>query len=624
MASAVDNFFSYGRYIPKPFESYTAVEVASKYAPEKVGGSVSTTLCPSIIKALNAVCACMEGSGKGAVGTIDHRHVAEYKSAVSEEAYHLVMYNSQDGSFLASVYQTDTKVKETYQMNRRNRDGAALLMAMFPEFNTDDEFKEKFGEYYVEYAAGFPDVDKAADIVGVLCDNVYRRIKDPACEAHVKTNVDMAGNIMRLTSTHLDSGQFKPRKLVAGEFTIFDTAKSSKTATRAKPIVALSDFVGKYNFHKRSFSMLEQMLIPKMPEWYCVPEETVRVCKHIQATTGKAAQMRNFLFRGPAGSGKTMAAKAIASALNLPYMKLTCSSDTEIYDFVGQYVPVSNSETNDTEGVNPEIEKLNAIGGITYENVAKLMKLPDLACLEYDPEGTYERLTGEVKETVSVEECIKVVFDKITQKIQELVSTSSDGGQKFSYVETDFINALKNGYLVEIQEPTLITRPGVMVGLNSLLEQGGTITLPTGQVIQRHPDAVVVITTNVSYEGCRNLNQSMVDRMNLVVDIPTPTPEVMIERVMSITGETDEYKISQMVDVVTKLAIHCRENHITDGCVGMRSLIDWVLSTEVTGDPYESALSTIISKATTDEMEQRDLIESVLEQTYMPKEAMAV
>ena len=177
---------------------------------------------------------------------------------------------------------------------------------------------------------------------------------------------------------------------------------------------------------------------------------------------------------------------------------------------------------------------------------------------------------------------------------------------------------------MEIQEPTLITRPGVMVGLNSLLEQGGTITLPTGQVIQRHPDAVVVITTNVSYEGCRNLNQSMVDRMNLVVEIPMPTPEVMIERVMSITGETDEYKISQMVDVVTKLAIHCRENHITDGCVGMRSLIDWVMSTEVTGDPYESALSTIISKATTDEMEQRDLIESVLEQTYMPKESMTV
>lgn len=624
MPSAVDNFFSYGRYIPKPFESYTTVSVASKYAPPKVGGAASTTLCPSIIKALNAVCACMEGSGKGAVGTIDHRHVAEYKSSVSEESYHLVMYNSQDGSFLASVYQTNTKVKETYQMNRSKRDGAALLMAMFPEFNKDEEFKEKFGEYYVEYAAGFPDVDKAADILGVLCDNVYRRIKDPSCEAHVKTNVDTAGNIMRLSSTHLDSGQFKPRKLVAGEFVIFDTPKTNTKKSKAKPSVALSDFVGKYNFHQREFSMLEQLLIPKMPEWYCVPEETVRVCKHVQATTGKSAQMRNFLFRGPAGSGKTMAAKAIAAALSLPYMKLTCSSDTEIYDFVGQYVPVSNMGESKESEYSSEIKKLDEMGGITYQNVAKMLDLPSLASLEFDPEGTYQLLTGTEKESVTVEECVKVVFDKITRKIQELISPSSNGGQKFEYVETDFIRALKNGYLVEIQEPTLITRPGVMVGLNSLLEQGGTITLPTGEMIERHPDAVVVITTNVSYEGCRNLNQSMVDRMNLVVDIETPTPEVMIERVMNITGATDEYQISQMVDVVTKLAIHCRENHITDGCVGMRSLIDWVMSTEITGDPYESALSTIISKATTDELEQRDLIESVLEQTYMPKEAIAV
>ena len=81
------------------------------------------------------------------------------------------------------------------------------------------------------------------------------------------------------------------------------------------------------------------------------------------------------------------------------------------------------------------------------------------------------------------------------------------GGQRFSYVETDFLRALKNGYVVEIQEPTTIVQPGVLVGLNSLLEQGGSITLPTGEIIRRHPDAVVVVTTNVSYEGCRGMNQ---------------------------------------------------------------------------------------------------------------------
>ena len=81
-------------------------------------------------------------------------------------------------------------------------------------------------------------------------------------------------------------------------------------------------------------------------------------------------------------------------------------------------------------------------------------------------------------------------------------------GQTFRYVETDFLKALKHGYVVEIQEPTTIMQPGVLVGLNSLLEQEGSITLPTGEIIERHPDTVIVVTTNVSYEGCRGLNRA--------------------------------------------------------------------------------------------------------------------
>ena len=56
-----------------------------------------------------------------------------------------------------------------------------------------------------------------------------------------------------------------------------------------------------------------------------------------------------------------------------------------------------------------------------------------------------------------------------------------------------------------------------------------------------------------------------------------------------------------MVQVVNDMTDYCRKNSITDGSCGMRSLIDWVISTEISGDPYESALYTIISKATADE-----------------------
>lgn len=93
-------------------------------------------------------------------------------------------------------------------------------------------------------------------------------------------------------------------------------------------------------------------------------------------------------------------------------------------------------------------------------------------------------------------------------------------------------------------------QPGVLVGLNSLLEQTGSITLPTGEIIKRHPDAVVVVTTNVSYEGCRNMNQSVVDRMSMVEDVELPAPEIMVQRAMSVTGVRMSIQISQMVQVV--------------------------------------------------------------------------
>ena len=42
----------------------------------------------------------------------------------------------------------------------------------------------------------------------------------------------------------------------------------------------------------------------------------------------------------------------------------------------------------------------------------------------------------------------------------------------------------------------------------------------------------------------------------------------------------------------------------------MRSLISWIMSTEITGDPYTSALCTVISKATSDEEDRNALITS--------------
>lgn len=620
MSVSINNLFNYSRSLPVPFDTMTnkKVKVASMY-----GAKTESTLCGSVIKAVHAMCRCMNGTGEGAVGQIDtNKSVAEYKSSVGPDAYHLVVFDAASGSALASVYDKNTELIEQYVAHPSQRDGAAIFFALMPFLMSDVEFDETFQEYYDQFIAGYPDMAKATESMAILCDNAYRRIKDDTCPAHINITVDKSGNLMRVSQGQLDSGSFVPTSVTAGEFTIF--AKTGPAVIKkAGVVVEHTDFVGKYPLTLgRTLSALEQSLIPKLPEWYIIPPEVVDICKHAQKTTGRPMQMRNFLLRGPAGTGKTMGAKAIAAGLGLPYMKYTCSANTEIFDFTGMIFPETDAVSTGSLELDREREILKSMGGISYANVAKLMRLPDLDDMDYDPAGVYQALTGVENLAATVQDCMSVVLEKVTEKVQALSKRAENrqsSGQNYTYVETDFVKALKHGYLVEVQEPSTIIQPGVLVGLNSLLEQEGSITLPTGEIIRRHPDTVVIVTTNVSYEGCRQMNQSVVDRMSLVKDIELPKPEVMVQRAMAVTGCADEYLVSQMVQVVNDMADYCRKNSITDGACGMRSLIDWVISAEISGDPYLSAKYTVISKATADEEDREALITTILDPMFAPK-----
>lgn len=620
MSVSINNLFNYSRSLPVPFDTMTnkKVKVASMY-----GAKTESTLCGSVIKAVHAMCRCMNGTGEGAVGQIDtNKSVAEYKSSVGPDAYHLVVFDAASGSALASVYDKNTELIEQYVAHPSQRDGAAIFFALMPFLMSDVEFDETFQEYYDQFIAGYPDMAKATESMAILCDNAYRRIKDDTCPAHINITVDKSGNLMRVSQGQLDSGSFVPTSVTAGEFTIF--AKTGPAVIKkAGVVVEHTDFVGKYPLTPgRTLSALELSLIPKLPEWYIIPPEVVDICKHAQKTTGRPMQMRNFLLRGPAGTGKTMGAKAIAAGLGLPYMKYTCSANTEIFDFTGMIFPETDAVSTGCSELDREREILKSMGGISYANVAKLLRLPDLDDMDYDPAGVYQALTGVENLAATVQDCMSVVLEKVTEKVQALSKRAENcqsSGQNYTYVETDFVKALKHGYLVEVQEPSTIIQPGVLVGLNSLLEQEGSITLPTGEIIRRHPDTVVIVTTNVSYEGCRQMNQSVVDRMSLVKDIELPEPEVMVQRAMAVTGCADEYLVSQMVQVVNDMADYCRKNSITDGACGMRSLIDWVISAEISGDPYLSAKYTVISKATADEEDREALITTILDPMFAPK-----
>ena len=117
-----------------------------------------------------------------------------------------------------------------------------------------------------------------------------------------------------------------------------------------------------------------------------------------------------------------------------------------------------------------------------------------------------------------------------------------------------FIRALKNGYLVEIQEPSTILQPGVLVGLNSLLEQGGAITLPTGKVIHQPPGRCGGGHHQHQLRGLPGHQPKRSGPHEPDQGHGASTPEVMAQRAMAVTGAADECQVIQMVQVVSGLA----------------------------------------------------------------------
>lgn len=582
---------------PAPFDD-------PKYAGSKSMGfsqyntsstAQKSTLHAPTMRALLAyaklVSATENGQSVDGLGAIGHQgttyRISEYRSANKTDC---VVFNPVTGKFNAAQVEDGTQALKPYSVGAGNGTGSGLLFCLMPVLNEDDEFRQKFQEFVSLLESGWADMDAAFECALTLCDNVYRRIENSKQLGSdgVKISIPTTGNISVITQMAMDSGNYAPTGASYGEFTVM---QMSGTPTAKASSFQKEDFVAKYVLSNRTLTAREQAMVPTLPDWYIIPKEVVRVCEHAKVTTASSQPMRNFLFRGEAGTGKTMGAQAIAAGLNLPYTLMTCSANTEITDLVGQFIPdtgISQSGSNCTE-------------------------LPKISDITMHPPSVYMMLTGEYDEEKTEDDVLQKLIEIA---VGNLVEKEETPGQRIRYVDTPLVEAIRHGYVCELQEPSCIANPGVLVGLNSLLDNCQVITLPTGERVKRHPDTVIVVTTNSDYSGCRDMNQSVISRMDLIYDMEAPDLNTMVKRVMNVTGFTDEQEATKMAIVVRDVAERCRQTMITDGSCGMREFKSWVLSTMVTHDPYESALSTIISSASADPDNRAELISACLEPQY--------
>ena len=536
-------------------------------SPLATGRAKRSTLAPSLLKAIWAM-----ANGKIAIGeTASGDTVIEWESGDNID---IIIYTFATGVVRGTSYDKLADSYNNYSFGPTAKGGTALVCAIMNELSNPDyvSLKNKFADC----ATAFKDINAmisagsgtpgyfSNDEALMLSDFFYRQLCD---DGLIKLT---SQTLPRLTEMDIMAGKLKPERVSCGSFKLL-LGKGAAAAVAASS----EDFS-----LKRDLTDEEKAQVPEIPDWYNPSPEGLVILSHIK----NGRNFRNFLLRGPAGTGKTMDAKFIANKLNLPYMLYTCSDDTDTFDLLGQMVPDVRSEGKDAPKA-------------------------DLDECFFDPVEAYKQLTG-------VEKLDATSFEAIEAwgKVKDIEEKAK---KDFVFVESPIIKALRHGYVVEIQEPTVIGRPGVLVALNSLLD-GGCVQLATGEKIKRHPDTVVILTANVDYNGCRQMNQSVISRMDLLFSKRELTPAQVAKRICNRLepDAVQEVVIGKMTEVAEKVRKHIKENGIVDGVCGYREVLSWAKSYMVTGDPVTSAGYAFLSKVTDDFDEQDKIMMLFIENSF--------
>lgn len=477
-----------------------------------------------------------------------------------------------------------------------------FLFCMWGYYMQDKEFHDTFNKLLVFYkriiaktstlSVNKNDVDAAKKCACKLADIAYfMSTKDKVANSKLESRVipnptvnSVGGLYDTLVATDAAAptafiGNISPFKDSRGK----DMAVSEPEPESEKPKTA-ADLEKAFLLNKKRVLTDTEKALLIVPDSHIPGVEAYSLCKHIQKSSKTPRPIRNILLRGEAGTGKTETAKDIALGLGLPYVFVTCSSDTEIYDLLGQMMP---NKPNETPMSIDEYQ--NAYGDLD------LNALPTATDISNDPEMAYKAITGKKKRDATEADCLAAIIQRAT------AGGADSGANGFHYVESPLIQAIRNGWVCEIQEPTVIAKPGVLVGLNGLLDSTSAVNLPTGETIRRHPDAVIIATTNISYEGCRDMNQSVLSRFQIKMDIHAPEDTILAERLRSMTGCPKSVRVPQILKAYHAVLNTLKTLYLTDGSVDLRTLADWISSYMITGSYMESAEMTIIPSATADE-----------------------
>lgn len=591
--------WTFSRPLPEPFgkeadrigkKDSTKVETLSVHNRMRRGKR--STLHAPTLKALKLLAEIVDG--KGAAGyQLQDEKVRYYcmetvkDNTVSKEVC-VIVYDRTDG-ICKGIVQNGSTRSGMPQFGERGTTAKELLAIMGYASITDGPLHDKeFASNFLKFKQELgrqTDMEALMNLAFLLCDNLYRRIEnaDALGEAGIpfhSTTLD-TGNIPVIIGSRLENGFYSPDVTEYGAFTVLKEGKRKQSGT----IGALK------STYNRGFSLTEKEkeLIPALPETYEVPQEAIEIVEAVCSTP-----MRVFMSAGDAGTGKSTNAKIIAQLLGMPYYFFTCGEATDEVDLVSSMVPNIRSEGKTEE--------------ISY---------PTFKDMVMDPASALERITGDYEEDIDAEHAFKKILESLYKEGLEKGRQEKD----FCLMESSIVTGCRRPSVIEIQEPSVIAKPGTLVKLNGLLDEGASITLASGEVVHRDPDTVILLTTNMDYKGCRGFNESVLSRMRMLQFLEPLTAQAMVERVLKKVKFPDHMLLKQMADVVCEIQRYCKTEMITGGVCGYREFEDWVWAYLVQKDVCNAAKRTIIAKAAPEKEDREELYRTQIKTRFSEKKA---
>lgn len=583
--------------LPEPFQEEIKKAGGVKYTTNEAFCSMhnhlsrgrKATLYPAVLQAILQLLRAEEGENCIAAGIQLEKEgettffCLEYEK---QEGRCYIAYNPKNGRFSEGIFMQPGLTRALPEVSQSGSHGEEFL-ALFAYASLEDKgnlYDQEFHDYYEalkdQYRCGWSDRDKTLHVAFVLCDNLYRRIENGESlkEAGIPFDKDAfeRGAIEHLTYTVVQSGIYSPNEKGIGEFLVFEQLER-------RIEYEIGEMQKKYGRGEKLPTHLER-LVPKLPSSYKVGPDAVKILNIIQKTP-----LRTFLITGSAGVGKSTDAKILARVLGVPYYFFTCGPNTDEMEMIASMVPNTGKRAEDD------------------------MAYPFFDDMLMDPASALQEISGVYENGIDAE----AAFQKILSAVYERGYRMAKQEKDFTLVESPIIKGCKQPSVIEIQEPTLMERPATMARLNALLDDTAAIELLNGEVIYRHPETVIVMTTNLNYIGCKMFNESVLSRIGMVQHREDMNVNQMVARAMRKTGFKDIALLKKMADIALQIREHIKAEDIRGGVCEYREYEDWVWAYQVEHDICESAQNTIVGKASMEPSERDEIMDIYVKPHFM-------